>query len=649
MPTIRRWYLFLICVVSLQAATWALISLLRNLLVPALYAISEVFALQIAVVVVGLPIYLGHWFWAQRLANADSDERESPLRRFYLYGTLALFLSPFVVNAYDLLSTVASMLLGQPQPQYMYSTLSNTQMIVIDLAAMVVLAPLWFYHHRIVASDARAVPEQGLAALVRRWYFLGFAGMGTAMTISGIIDLLRQLMGLDALIFRSASASLLVGLALWLWFWPQAQRLFTAPNPAERASVLRKFYLYLAVFIGVVGVVTNLALILAGFFRRLLTLPPSGNIREPLAMAVGLGLVWAYHTLVLRHDASLAEEGPHQASLRRLYLYLLAGIGLFAFLMGLALDSGVLIQLLASEPFRAALREQLALSSAGLLIGLAVWFFPWRQAQAEALAHTTVGAESRRSIIRKLYLYLFLFGATLTILGSAIYFVYQLLSFVLGARSAAHLLSDLAYPIAYGLIAAGVWLYHIVALRGDAATTHQHEAERLAAVPVALLDVGEGRFGRALLGELHRTLPDLTISPIGLTEAAAQALGTPHGARAALAQLANAGLIVGPWQIAVAGAAGGAVTPEIAQAVATSPAPKVLVPTHEPTWEWAGVDRWDDEALVNQTAYAIKQMLSGEAVTAKHPLGPSAIVAIIIALFILLGVPFIFALSRMAY
>ena len=64
MMTVRRWYLFLVCAVSLQAVTWASIWLLRGILLPSLLADPELFSVQIAIILIGLPVFL----WPQHFA-----------------------------------------------------------------------------------------------------------------------------------------------------------------------------------------------------------------------------------------------------------------------------------------------------------------------------------------------------------------------------------------------------------------------------------------------------------------------------------------------------------------------------------------------------------------------------------------------------
>jgi hypothetical protein len=70
MSTVRRWYIYLVSAVSLQAVAWAIIVLLRNLLITRLNPPSTLIAFPIAVILVGLPIFLAHWLWGQRLAGS---------------------------------------------------------------------------------------------------------------------------------------------------------------------------------------------------------------------------------------------------------------------------------------------------------------------------------------------------------------------------------------------------------------------------------------------------------------------------------------------------------------------------------------------------------------------------------------------------
>jgi len=86
MDAVRRGYIYLVSFVSLQAVAWAVIALLRDLLTQDIGWSIQSRALQLAIIVVGLPIYLVHWLWAQRLAGREPAERRATLRHLYLYG-----------------------------------------------------------------------------------------------------------------------------------------------------------------------------------------------------------------------------------------------------------------------------------------------------------------------------------------------------------------------------------------------------------------------------------------------------------------------------------------------------------------------------------------------------------------------------------
>ncbi|MCP4531629.1 MAG: hypothetical protein GY831_10405, partial [Delftia sp.] len=212
--------------------------------------------------------------------------RGATLRRVYLYGAMAAFLAPFTANVYDLLGALLRVESTLDTRLYRPYDLSYGGAIVYHLLGMLILGVLWFYHRRIAVADAKAIPETGGSATARRLYILGYNVTGLTMTTLAAIKLLRWIMlQFGGQMVRVSAfdvglttelARLISGLPLWLIFWRWEQRLF-AENEEERASVLRKLYLYLAVFIGAISVVVNSTGILAGIFRRILGLPPQGD------------------------------------------------------------------------------------------------------------------------------------------------------------------------------------------------------------------------------------------------------------------------------------------------------------------------------------------------------------------------------------
>jgi hypothetical protein len=367
------------------------------------------------------------------------------------------------------------------------------------------------------------------------------------------------------------------------------------------------------VFVVVLMAVTNATLLLVGGLRVALALPTEGDIREPLSVILGASVIWAYHAFVLQEDAHIAGEGGRAAGVRRLYWYLVAAIGLAAFLIGLSGNVSVLIRALAETGFVTTLKEQFAWFTGALVAGLPVWLWQWRPAQAAAVSAGESGRHERHSLIRKIYLYAYLFVATMTILSSAVYIVYQVLGRILGAEFEGSVVSAIGQAIGFSLIAAGAWLYHGWAVREDGRLSQSDQAQRYAATRAVVLLNGAAEFDRTLLDVLRRDVPGL-----GLSEVPSTATELPAA------------------DVIVCAAPFAELSSALAQSVAASPARKVMLPTRLTAWEWAGVDRWDNMALAQQTAFAVKQLIEGEPVHPVRPLGAGAIFAIIFVVLILL-------------
>jgi len=337
----------------------------------------------------------------------------------------------------------------------------------------------------------------------------------------------------------------------------------------------------------------------------------------------------------LKDDSSFAAESAKQGGVRRLYLYLIAGIGAAAFLVGLSGDLSVLIRSF-SQGFGSALKESLAWFTAALIAGVPVWLLPWRQAQNEAVMLTQDGVEARRSTARKIYLYFYLFLATMTVLSSAIYVLYRLLSLMLGARGEGNLASGIAQAVAYSVVGIFVWLYHGSALRGDGSSSRRELAQRLKDIRAVIVDAGVAGFGQALFNRLKQEEPDLNFDLISLPAT------DDETQKKNVTKIEDAGVIVGSWSIAVEG---GSVSAEITRAVVKSKARKIMVPMPVDGWNLAGVDVWNTDRLIQQTVHAVKQWAGGEEIKAVRPMGIGGIIGIAIGvLFLLLLLGYSFAI-----
>ena len=351
------------------------------------------------------------------------------------------------------------------------------------------------------------MPESDASFLLRHLYDYGFTAAGLALTALAIGTMLRWLLArllpgepfLDParLIFGSEFVRLTLGLALWLVFWLPAQRAFeSSPDLRHRDSVVRKAYLYLVVFVSALAAIVTVSLLLADVLERVLGVPPGqGDLSLALALITVSGVIWGYHAAVLRRDATVAGELAQQALVRRIYVYLMAGLGLAAALTGLVGTLASLFNGLHRSTFGTGQRQELAQFLAALIAGLPVWLWHWRRAQLSAAEEPPAGVMERRSFVRRFYLYIYIFLATMAALGAVIYILSQFLMLLLDARRSSGLLYDVGEALAYALVAAGLLAYHVTVL-----TARCRSTGCIRSGPAALADSGHHRSRRRVGG-----------------------------------------------------------------------------------------------------------------------------------------------------
>ncbi len=628
MGNTKRWYIYVTSAVGLQALTWAVITLLRNMVIESIKPNTDEIAYQIAIILVGLPIYIVHWLWAQRLAQGNKEDKGSFPRCLYLYLVLAGALGPILNNIYGLFAAGVVEGIGSAY--------------LMNLIPIVILAVVFAYHNRVLNEDIRNLDGRVGDPTVRRLYGLFFTAVGLVITAMAAYSLLFMVfhqvgsqlvqIGINKWIWQDV-IRLVLGLIVWVVSWNWMQRLFKS-SKEEQTSTARRVYLYLLIFISVLTSISVITRILASLIKRILISrgssgASSGDIRDALPVLIIMGVIWAYHAFVISEDDESVGTVQAQEGVRRTYLYLIAGIGFAAFITGIA---GVLNDLIYSMINQSLIgneiREALSYNISMIIAGIFTWIIPWRSIQTEVVEKDTM--EVRRFMPRRIYLYLYLFISMMTLLGSLVFIVYQILLSILGQRGD----SDWSGAISGSIVAAGVLAFHGSILGADGRKLEEEKKSVLANMRIAIIDGGEGYFGSALKKTLVEELPGLEPAVIGLTKNAKLAMDTKVKDKDIPAILAEAKLIIGPWN-ALADFEG--VAPKIAKAVAASPAQKLLLPVRSPGCDWVGLGKLEENTLVPKTIKAVKQIIAGEEVVSKRPIGCAAILGIIVGLLFLLA------------
>jgi hypothetical protein len=103
-----------------------------------------------------------------------------------------------------------------------------------------------------------------------------------------------------------------------------------------------------------------------------------------------------------------------------------------------------------------------------------------------------MGDHARRSVLRKTYLYLVLFGSVIGGMATAVGLVYQLLKVVLTGDAGSNFANDTLNIVQLLFLFGVVLVYHFNVLRRDGASTADALAEKQSGYSVLVVDSGSG-------------------------------------------------------------------------------------------------------------------------------------------------------------
>lgn len=560
MKSIRRLYFYLVALIAVEVVTWGLIGLLRSIVDQTISGGADALAGALALILVGVPIFLIHWLWAQRVSAHEDDEKTASLRAVFLYGILLGTLVPVVQNVLSFINRAlvqsAGMDVGRAFSTFREQTLADN-FIAIGMN-LIVAAYFW----NILRHEWETLPDRENFADVRRLYRYLWMLYGLFMTVFGVQQILRFLlyipgdvlgaMGQEVVV--NGTALVLVGAPVWVYAWRLIQD--ALPDPAEMGSALRLVILYLLALGGVITVVSTAWLFMDTLLTALLGSKTTMNefIRDiggPISVGLPLGALWAYFGHWLDRHIKVVADPVRAAGMRRLYHYILSAIGLVVAFVGVGALLSFFIDLITSQLLiSGGMRVALATAIASLVVGLPLWLWNWRPMQGEAMLENEVGDHARRSIIRKFYLYLVLFTSVIGGMASAVALVYQLIRVVLVGDAGDDFLNSLLNTLQLLFLFGVVLVYHLNKLRADGASTADALVEKQAQFQVLVVDAGQG-FAESVRAALAKagakvqvtvTTPD--VQPEGAFQAVILGAGVEVNAPAWLRSIQGSRIIV---------------------------------------------------------------------------------------------------------
>lgn len=318
---VRRLYRYVVMVSGLTMVVTGVYNLLRYLLYTPGQNVAQtvpMLAGALALLVVGLPLWAYSWRLIQN-ALVEVEERRSLLRLVVLYLISLAGVVGVLATAGRVSNNLIRWILGES-----YNVITFLQGNSAELGGLVPLAVMWWYYGDILNAEVSALPDQPRREALRRLYHYILALLGLSVSLAGLASLIDFIVVLlfqkSAFVgsFRGtlsgALSALLVGLPLWLRAWrvmrAEANRADDSGDHARR-SVLRKAYLYLVLFMLVLGAMFFIGMLLFLLLDALLS--GAGQdvgenaLRMLLSFAVDVALL-AYHWQALRADGQRAQE-----------------------------------------------------------------------------------------------------------------------------------------------------------------------------------------------------------------------------------------------------------------------------------------------------------------------------------------------------
>ena len=454
-------------------------------------------ARSIGLLLVATPLFLVHWWLAQR-RRTELDERGSVLRKLFLYGSTAAGLVVMLTNAYRLIRDTTWLAFGAP--------IAATELPAGWLHWGFMAAGgagLIYFWYTVLGADADFGQERSAGRFVRQIFLAvaGLIGLGIAMWgVRTLIELgLRVIVdqatgALDVLWWRlplgGAISQLLVGLWLTHATWEQWQEIVKR-YAAEGRAVLRRIDLYICVVAGAVATLTPAALLLR---ESLLILfgTGGGSTAELLDRMVGPvsfipvgAVVWSWYWRTLRRETDAYGDSGESATVRRIYAYLVAATGLGLLWVGaVELLHALIDAMLVGDIWHDPLANGIAL----LAVGAPIWAIFWRRVQQIAGLDDAAGVAERDSWPRKLYLYGVALVGALVLLVTLAQVIYRVLLTLLGEPGIALSSNELAHQLADSAVAAVLWGVHLWAIRHDGRYARPAEALPAQALPLSMAD-----------------------------------------------------------------------------------------------------------------------------------------------------------------
>jgi hypothetical protein len=315
---IRRVYRYAWLLISLGTVVGGAWEIFRFLLDTSGSIQNSWLAGGISLLIIAAPV----WAYTSLLIKGTlpiPTERNAVLRLVILFVVTVFSAITALIYLENLINSILQWLLGEFQTFSAF--ISNNGNI---LSFLIPVGVVWAYYRLQLYEQFSLLPDALRRASLERFYRSIFSLFGLVTTFFGMWQLLGtivdflwpQLIGASGIRARLAQslAELLIGLPVWLLSWPRLQseagRGDTEGDHARR-SIVRKGYLYLVMFVLVIGAMISAGMAAYLVFMQLLgkTQPEFWREFMQRLQTFALVMVWLiYHWYVLRQEGRRTQK-----------------------------------------------------------------------------------------------------------------------------------------------------------------------------------------------------------------------------------------------------------------------------------------------------------------------------------------------------
>lgn len=451
---VRRFFQYLLLYGLLVVSAVGLSGLLARVLgTSELISSGTDLARGLTFTIIGVPLYL--LVAASVRRNLVRDDKEARSLGWAFYVTVSA-LTALVVSMFALYQMLTWLMALEP-----YDGLA--------LARLLVWGAVWVVHW---LAEARFSPPGR-----RRLHHLAGSAIGLVAGAIGAAGLLaaslRTLIGTtgEGVVFGGqnpileGAAVLVVGGIVWFLYWVRAA------STEEHTPLWIGYGLLAGVAAGLIAAITAASTVLYDILVWLIGQPAADDpavhfngFPAALATAVVGMTVWWYHHAVLEEAAA-----GERTEARRIYEYLMAGVGLLTAAAGVATVLVAFVEAVAGGSAisvgQSAINTLLAAVTM-LVVGAPVWWTYWRGIER----HADVDPEAERgSLTRRIYLFI-LFGlGGITAVISLLVGVFMLFDDLFQGSFGSETVRSMRFPIGILATTGAIAGFHWVVYRADRA------------------------------------------------------------------------------------------------------------------------------------------------------------------------------------